>query len=101
LSYQDLEEMMFEREIEVDHTTIYRWVQAYAPELGKPIRPHLSSTNDSWKVDETYIKVKGEWKYLYRAIDSEGYTLDFMLTAKQDAKAAKRFLKKSSKTLGL
>jgi transposase, IS6 family len=68
LSYRDLEEMMLERGVEVDHTTIYRWVQAYAPELDKRIRPHLSSTNDSWKVDETYIKVKKEWKYLYCAI---------------------------------
>ncbi len=85
---------MLERGIKVDHTTIYRWVQAYAPELDKRIRPHLSSINDSWKVDETYIKVKKEWKYLYRAIDSQGNTLDFMLSAKRDAKAAKRFFKK-------
>jgi transposase-like protein len=75
LSYRDLEEMMLERGIMVDHTTIYRWVQAYAPELDKRIRPHLNPTNDSWKIDETYIKVKGAWKYLYRAIDSEGNTL--------------------------
>lgn len=94
LSYRDLEEMMLERGVEVDHTTIYRWVQAYAPELDKRIRSHLSATNDSWKVDETYIKVKGTWKYLYRAIDSEGNTLDFMLSAKRDAKAAKRFFEK-------
>lgn len=94
LSYRDLEEMMLERGIKVDHTTIYRWVQAYAPELDKRIRPHLSSTNDSWKVDETYIKVKGTWKYLYRAIDSQGNTLDFMLSAKRDALSAKRFFKK-------
>jgi transposase, IS6 family len=94
LSYRDLEEMMLERGIPVDPTTIYRWVQAYAPELDKRIRPHLSSTNDSWKVDETYIKVKGAWQYLYRAIDSEGKTLDFMLSAKRDAKAAKRFFRK-------
>ena len=94
LSYRDLEEMMLERGVEVDHTTIYRWVQAYAPEVDKRIRPHLSPTNDSWKFDETYIKVKGAWKYLYRAIDSKGHTLDFMLSAKRDAKAAKRFFKK-------
>jgi transposase, IS6 family len=94
LSYRDLEEMMLERGVEVDHTTIYRWVQAYAPELDKRIRPHLNTTNDSWKIDETYIKVKGTWKYLYRAIDSKGNTLDFMLSAKRDAKAAKRFFKK-------
>ena len=85
---------MLERGVEVDHTTIYRWVQAYAPELDKRIRPHLNPTNDSWKVDETYIKVKGAWKYLYRAIDSAGNTLDFMLSAKRDAKAAKRFFQK-------
>ncbi|MEN9871809.1 MAG: hypothetical protein RLZZ171_2801 [Cyanobacteriota bacterium] len=94
LSYRDLESIMVERGIKVDHTTIYRWVQAYAPELDKRIRPHLNPTNDSWKVDETYIKVKKEWKYLYRAIDSQGNTLDFMLSAKRDAKAAQRFFKK-------
>jgi len=94
LSYRNLEEMMLERGIQVDHTTIYRWVQAYAPELDKRCRPHLSPTNDSWKVDETYIKVKGKWKYLYRAIDSDGNTLDFMLSAKRDKKSAQRFLEK-------
>jgi transposase, IS6 family len=72
LSYRNLEEMMLERGIKVVHTTIYRWVQAYAPEIDKRCRPYLKSTNDSWKVDETYVKVKGKWKYLYRAIDSDG-----------------------------
>jgi len=91
LSYRDLEEMMLERGIQVDHTTIYRWVQAYAPELDERCRPYLRLTNDSWKVDETYIKIHGIWKYLYRAIDSQGHTLDFMLSARWDAKAAKRF----------
>ena len=85
---------MLERGIEVDHTTIYRWVQAYGPELDKRCRPYLKPTNDSWRVDETYVKVKGKWKYLYRAVDSAGNTLDFMLSAKRDAKAAKRFLEK-------
>ena len=94
LSYRDLEEMMLERGLNVDHTTIFRWVQAYSPEMDKRCRPYLSPTNDSWRVDETYIKIKGVWKYLYRAVDSEGNTLDFMLSAKRDAKAAKRFLKK-------
>ena len=94
LSYRDLEEMMLERGIQVDHTTIYRWVQAYSPELDKRCRRYLRPTNDSWRVDETYIKVKGVWKYLYRAVDSEGNSLDFLLSAKRDAKAAKRFLKK-------
>ena len=94
LSYRDLAETMLERGVKVDHTTIYRWVQAYGPELDKRCRPYLKPTNDSWRVDETYIKVKGVWKYLYRAVDSAGNTLDFMLSAKRDAKAAKRFLRK-------
>lgn len=85
LSYQNLEEMMSERGLTIDHTTVYRWVQAYAPELDKRCRIHLKTTNDSWRVDETYIEVKGEWKYLYRAVDSLGFTLDFMLSAKRDA----------------
>ena len=94
LSYRDLEEMMAERGLSVDHNTINRWVLQYGPELDKQCRPHLRPTNDSWRVDETYVKVKGEYKYLYRAVDSSGQTLDFMLSAKRDAKAAKRFLKK-------
>src|SRR5260370_31788941 len=68
LSYRDLEEMMLERGLHVDHTTIYRWVQHYAPELEKRCRPHLRMTNDSWRVDETYVKVKQAWDYLYRAV---------------------------------
>ena len=86
---------MLERGLTVDHTTVYRWVQAYAPELDKRCRAHLRPTNDSWRVDETYIKVKGEWKYLYRAVDSKGNTLDFMLSAKRDARAAERFFRKA------
>ncbi len=74
LSYRDREEMMLERVLHVDHTTIYRWVQRYAPELEKRCRRHLKATTDSWRVDETYIKVKRVWMYLYRAIDSEGNT---------------------------
>jgi transposase-like protein len=79
LSYRDLEEMMQERGVEVDHSTLNRWVLKHAAELDKRIRPHLQLTNGSWRVDETYVKVKGEWKYLYRAVDSAGNTLDFML----------------------
>ena len=97
LSYRDLEEMMLERGLTVDHSTIYRWVQSYALELEKRCRPHLKPTNDSYRVDETYIKVKGQWKYLYRAVDSDGNTIDFMLSTKRDAKAAKRFFKKALK----
>jgi transposase-like protein len=95
LSYRDLEEMMAERGLRVDHTTIYRWVQQYAPELAKRCQPHLKQTNDSWRVDETYIKVKGEWLYLYRAVDSAGNTLEFMLSNNRDTLAAKRFFRKA------
>ena len=72
LSHRDLEEMMNERGLSLDHTTIYRWVQAYALELEKRIRPHLRLANDSYRVDETYVKIKGKWSYLYRAVDSTG-----------------------------
>ena len=95
LSYRDLEEMMTERGLCVDHTTIYRWVQCYAPMLEKKCRAKLKSTNNSWRVDETYIKVKGAWKYLYRAVDSEGATVEFMLSPTRDAQAAKRFFRKA------
>jgi transposase-like protein len=91
LSYRDLEEIMRERGLQVDHSTIYRWVQRYAPELKKRCQPHLKATNDSWRVDETYMKVKGVWMYLYRAVDSQGNTLEFHLSATRDAQAAKRF----------
>jgi len=95
LSYRNLKEMMIERGIQVDHSTIMRWVHQYSPEIEKKVRRYLRPTNDSWRVDETYVKVKGEWKYLYRAVDSTGNTVDFMLSEKRDRKAAKRFLKKA------
>ncbi|GHO64435.1 IS6 family transposase [Ktedonobacter sp. SOSP1-52] len=95
LSYRDLEEMMAERGLSVDHTTIYRWVQSYAPELNKRCQRHLKPSNDSWRVDETYIKVKKEWISLYRAVDSQGNTLDFVLSSTRDGEAAKRFLLKT------
>jgi transposase, IS6 family len=91
LSYRDLEEMMAERGLHLDHTTIYRWVQRYAPELEKRCRPQLKACNDSWRVDETYIKVRKSWMYLYRAVDSEGNTLEFLLSPRRGAEAAKCF----------
>lgn len=97
LSYRDLEEMMLKKGLKVDHTTIYRWVIELAPEIDKRSRSYLNPTNDLWKVDETYIKVKGKWKYLDRAVDSEGNTLEFMLSARRDKKAAMRFFKKAIK----
>jgi transposase, IS6 family len=91
LSYRDLEGMMQERGIAVDHTTIFRWVQRYAPELEKRCRPHLKTTTGSWRVDETYVKIKGVWMYLYRAVDSQRNTLEFLLSVTRDALAEKLF----------
>ena len=94
LSYRDLKEMMLERGLSLAHTTIYRWVQSYAPELEKRTKPYLKPTNDSYRVDETYIRVRKKWKCLYRAVDSKGNTIDFLLTAKRDKEAAKRFFRR-------
>src|SRR5919205_3927815 len=74
---------------------VHIWIQAYAPEIEKRIRPHLRPSNGSWRVDETYVKVKGRWMYLYRAVDSRGQTIDFLFSAKRDAAAAKRFFRKA------
>ena len=95
LSYRDVEELLAERGLSVDHVTVWRWVQRYAPELERRLRRHLKPTNDSWRVDETYVRVKGKWVYLYRAVDSSGATIDFLLSAKRDAATAKRFLSKA------
>ncbi len=94
LSYRDLQEIAEERGLIVDHTTIYRWVQEYAPEINKRIKSHLKKTCDSWKCDETYVKIKGKWHYFYRAIDKNGNTLDWMLSRHRNKKSAKRFFKK-------
>jgi IS6 family transposase len=95
LSLRDVEELLAERGLEVDHTTIWRWVQRYGPELEQRLRRHLKPTNKSWRVDETYIRVQGRWCYLYRAIDSTGATIDFLLSALRDAAAAKRLFRKA------
>ena len=95
LSYRDLKEMMAERGLCIDHTTIYRWVQRYAPILEKRCRAKLRPTNNSWRVDETYVKVKGAWMYLYRAVDSDGSTVEFMLSPTRNTQAAKRFFRKA------
>jgi len=86
--------MMRERGLDVDHSTVFRWVQSYAPEINKRIRQHLKMSGASYRVDETYIKVGKTCKYLYRAVDKEGQTIEFMLSAKRDVSAAKRFFKK-------
>jgi len=97
LSYRHVEEFCTERGLPVDYTTVFRWVQRYRPELEKRCRRYVHRTNGSWRVDETYIKVKGEWKYLDRAVDSPGYKIDFLLTAKRAASAVKRFFRKALK----
>jgi IS6 family transposase len=91
--------MMAER-LDVDHVTIWRWVQRYAPELNRRYRPELRTTNGSWRVDGTYLRVAGKWTYLYRAVDSTGATIDFLLSARRDAPAARRFLLKALRSPG-
>jgi transposase, IS6 family len=95
VSYRDLELMLLDRGVEVDHTTIFGWIQAHATELEKRIHPHLRTSNGSWRVDETSIRVKGRWTYLYRAVDCRGQTIDFLLSARRDTAAAKRFFRKA------
>ena len=92
LSYRDLEEMMAERFLSIDHSTIARWVLHYAPILNQRIRREMRRPNRSWRVDETYVRVAGKWTYLYRAIDSAGDTIDFLLSPNRDLIAAKGFL---------
>jgi transposase-like protein len=93
LTSRDLEEIMAERGLSVDHVTIWRWVQRYAPVLNQRIRREIRRPNRSWRVDETYVKVAGNWAYLYRAVDSAGETIEFMLSPKRDLIAAKLFLR--------
>ena len=92
LSYRNLEEMMAERGLTVDHSTIARWVLRYAPVLNDRIRSEMRNPNRSWRVDETYVRVAGQWTYLYRAIDSAGNTIDFLLSPYRDLVAAKGIL---------
>ncbi|MGE4686756.1 IS6 family transposase [Yersinia enterocolitica] len=95
LSLRNQEEMMAERGIVVDHSTLHRWVIRLVPLLDNAFRRHKHSVGRRWRMDETYIKVKGQWKYLYRAVDTSGQTIDFLLTARRDAAAALRFFRKA------
>ena len=95
LSLRNLEEMMAERGIDVDHSTVHRWALKLLPVLEKAFRCRKRPVGKSWRVDETYIKVKGQWKYLYRAVDKAGNTIDFLLRAHRDKAAAKRYFEKS------
>src|SRR3954447_17600436 len=100
LSSRDLVNMMAERSVELAHTTILRWVQRYVPEFEKRWNRYARTVDGSWRCDETYIKVKGRWTYLYRAVDKQGRTVDFLLSAKRDVAAAKRFFQKAMKGNG-
>ncbi|EFM58701.1 transposase [Brucella sp. BO2] len=93
-SYRDLQEIMAERGVDVDHATLNRWVIRYVPQIADQAQKRKRRTLGSWRVDETYIKVKGQWTYLYRAVDRDGRTLDFMLSQRRNLGAARRFLKK-------
>jgi transposase-like protein len=95
LSYRNLEEMMGERGIEVDHSSINRWVLKHTPLIEKNFKKYKREVNRSWRLDETSIKVKGKWNYLYRAVDTEGNTIDFLLSKRRNTKAALRFLRKA------
>ena len=94
LSYRDIEEMFLERGFEVDHSTLNRWVLAYAPLIERRLRSFRKPHCGSVRIDETYIRIRGEWRYLYRAVDKHGTAVDFLLTAKRDLDAAKRFFRK-------
>jgi len=99
LSYRMLVEMMQERGVNITHTTIMRWVHQYSPIIDERVRKHLKPTNDSWRMDETYLKIKGKNAYLYRAVDSEGKTIDFFVSEHRDKDAAKNFFKKALKAI--
>lgn len=99
ISYRDLAEMMSERGVSVHPSTILRWVQRYAPEIEKRVRPYLGHRSGSWQVDETYVRVGGRWRYLFRAIDKHGRLIASMLSNQRDAGAAYRFLRKALKAM--
>ena len=95
LSLRDLKELMAERGLTVDHTTIWRWVQRYGPEVHRRLRGQVKLKSSTWHVDETYVRIAGRWRYLFRAVDGQGQTVDFYLSATRDREAAKCFLKKA------
>ena len=101
LSYRHVEELMEERGVPIDHATIQRWVVKYSPLLEEAFHRRKRAVWVSWRMDETYIKVKGEWRYLYRAVDKQGQTIDFLLTEHRDKEAALRFLKKAIRRNGV
>ena len=101
ISYRQLEEMLGERGVAVDHATLNRWVIKYAPEIEKRFRRRQHPVGRSWRLDGTYVKIKGKWAYLYRAVDKDGRTVDFLLTPTRDRDAAEAFLPKAIRSQGL
>jgi transposase-like protein len=99
LSYRDVEELLAERGIAVDHVTVYRWVQRFTPRLADAARFTRHSPGDRWFVDETYVEVNGAWRYVYRAVDQHGQVIDVLLSARRDASAARRFFTRALRTL--
>ncbi|MET7425229.1 IS6 family transposase [Dactylosporangium sp. NPDC005555] len=99
LSYRDVEELLLERGVEADHVTIFRWVQRFTPLLADAARFCRHSPGDRWFVDETYVKVSGVWRYVYRAVDQDGQVIDVLLAAHRDAAAARRFFRRALATL--
>ncbi len=95
LSYRDVEELLAERGIQVDHVTIYRWVQRFTPLLADAARPCRHAVGDRWEVDETYVKVAGRWRYVYRAVDQFGQVIDVFVSLQRNAKAARRFFEQA------
>ena len=100
VSYRDLEEIMEERGVDIDHATLNRWVVKFSPMIAKEAQKRKRATANSWRMDETYVKVKGVWTYLYRAVDRSGQTLDFMLSERRNKAAARRFFKRAIETNG-
>jgi transposase-like protein len=98
LSYRDVEELLAERGIEVDHVTVYRWVQRFTPLLAEAARPCRHAVGDRWFVDETYVKVAGRWRYVYRAIDQFGQVIDVFVSPRRDITAARRFFERAIAT---
>jgi transposase-like protein len=95
LSYRDVQELLTERGIEVDHVTVYRWVQRFTPLLVDAARPCRHAVGDRWQVDETYVKVAGQWRYVYRAVDQFGQVVDVLISAQRDMRAARRFFERA------